>query len=87
MRLEIEGRERDFGGSIPPKCQPEVQSLWLATYLRVRVWGGTIPPHLRPSGDGVLRNEVVKDEEGSLLMECYLLREATLLKSSFAISF
>ena len=31
-----------------------------------RLWGGTIPPHLRPSGDGVLRNEVVKDEEGTL---------------------
>ena len=30
------------------------------------LWGGTIPPHLRPSGDGVLRNEVVKDEEGTL---------------------
>ena len=31
-----------------------------------RQWGGTIPPHLRPSKDGVLPNEVGKDEEGTL---------------------
>ena len=30
------------------------------------LWGGTIPPHLRPSKDGVLPNEVGKDEEGTL---------------------
>ena len=67
---EIEGRERNFGGSIPPKfdqwCNPTGLEVVQFHLDASALWGGTIPPHLRPSKDGVLPNEVGKDEEGTL---------------------